>query len=49
MLLILIKPITNPWQKATKILPGREDAEDNIRRLAEQLDKKMNPAEKPKL
>ncbi|NQT01467.1 MAG: M48 family metalloprotease [Planctomycetes bacterium] len=43
MLLILVKPITNPQQKATKILPGQEDSEEHIKRLAEQLDKKINP------
>lgn len=41
MLLILIKPIINPQQKATKVLPGKEDSEEDIRRLAEQLDKKI--------
>jgi general secretion pathway protein D len=41
MLLILIKPIINPEQKATKILPGQEDSEEHIRRLAKQLDKKI--------
>ncbi|MHC4532651.1 MAG: hypothetical protein ACYS6K_01750, partial [Planctomycetota bacterium] len=49
MLLILVKPITNPQQKATKIRPGQEASEEHIRRLAEQLDKKINPLGKPKL
>jgi len=41
MLLILVKPITNPRQKAANVLPGREDSEEHIRRLAEQLEKKL--------
>ncbi len=48
MLLILVKPITNPQQKATKLRPGQEDSEEHIRRLAEQLDKKINPPGKPR-
>ncbi|MHC4241158.1 MAG: secretin N-terminal domain-containing protein [Planctomycetota bacterium] len=43
MLLILVKPVINPEQKATKILPGQKDSEEHIIRLAEQLDKKINP------
>ncbi len=42
MLLILVKPITNPQQKATKILPGQEDAEEHIKSLTRQLEKKLN-------
>jgi prepilin-type processing-associated H-X9-DG protein len=41
MLLMLVKPITNPHQKATKVLPGQEDSEEEIGRLAKQLDKKL--------
>ena len=41
MLLVLVKPITNPQQKAAKILPGQEDSEGQIKRLTEQLDKKI--------
>ena len=48
MLLILVKPITNPQQKASKIRPGQKDSEEHIKRLAEQLDKKINPPGKPK-
>jgi type II secretory pathway component GspD/PulD (secretin)/beta-lactamase regulating signal transducer with metallopeptidase domain len=48
MLLILVKPIINPQQKATKIRPGQESSEAHIKRLAEQLDKKINPLNKPK-
>ena len=47
MLLILVKPVTNPQQKATKILPGQEDSEEHIKGLAEQLEKKINPPGKP--
>ena len=47
MLLILVKPITNPQQKATKIRPGQEDSEEHIKRLAEQLDKKINTPASP--
>ncbi|MCP4611928.1 MAG: M48 family metalloprotease [Planctomycetes bacterium] len=43
MLLILIKPVINPEQKATKRLPIQEVSEEHIKRLAEQLDKKINP------
>ena len=39
MLLILIKPIINPKQKATMI----QEDEEQIRSLAEKLDKKINP------
>ena len=48
MLLILVKPVINPEQKATKIRPGQEVSEEHIKRLAEQLDKKINPPGKPK-
>jgi hypothetical protein len=48
MLLILVKPVTNPQQKATKIRPGQEASEEHIKRLAEQLDKKINPSGKPR-
>ena len=48
MLLIMVKPITNPQQKATKIRPGQEVSEEHIKRLAEQLDKKINPPGKHK-
>jgi type II secretory pathway component GspD/PulD (secretin) len=47
MLLILVKPVPNPQQKATKILPGQEDSEEHIKGLAEQLEKKINPPGKP--
>ena len=43
MLLILVKPIINPQQKAGKILPGQEDSEEHIKSLANQLEKKLNP------
>jgi type II secretory pathway component GspD/PulD (secretin) len=48
MLLILVKPIINPEQKATKIRPGQEGSEEHIKRLAEQLDKKINPPTRPR-
>ncbi len=48
ILLILIKPIINPRQKASKILPGQEDAEEHIKSLASQLEKKLNPPAEPK-
>jgi len=43
ILLILVKPIINPQQKAKKILPGQEDSEEHIKHLANQLEKKLNP------
>jgi len=36
-LLILVKPIINPQQKAKKILPGEADSEEHIKSLARQL------------
>jgi prepilin-type processing-associated H-X9-DG protein len=48
MLLILVKPIINPQQKASKILPGEEDSEEHIKSLARQLEKKLNPPAEPK-
>jgi len=48
MLLILVKPVINPQQKATKIRPGQEVSEEHIKRLAEQLDKKINHPAKPR-
>ncbi len=46
MLLILVKPIINPQQKASKILRGEADSEEHIKSLARQLEKKLNsPAE----
>jgi type II secretory pathway component GspD/PulD (secretin) len=48
MLLILVKPVINPEQKATKIRPGQEVSEQHIKRLAEQLDKKINPPGRPR-
>jgi len=43
MLLILVKPIITPQQKARKILRGQEDSEEHIKSLARQLEKKLNP------
>jgi len=43
ILLILVKPIINPQQKAKKILPGQADSEEHIKSLANQLEKKLNP------
>ncbi|MFB0552622.1 MAG: M56 family metallopeptidase [Phycisphaerae bacterium] len=43
ILLILVKPVINPQQKARKILPGQEDSEEHIKSLANQLEKKLNP------
>jgi len=43
MLLILVKPIINPQQKASKILRGEEDSEEHIKSLVRQLEKKLNP------
>ncbi len=48
VLLILVKPIINPQQKASKILPGQEDSEGHIKSLANQLEKKLNPPAEPK-
>ncbi|HUU20799.1 MAG TPA: M56 family metallopeptidase [Sedimentisphaerales bacterium] len=48
ILLILVKPIINPQQKASKILPGQEDSEEHIKSLASQLEKKLNPPAEPK-
>ena len=48
MLLILVKPIINPQQKASKILPGQEDAEEHIKHLGRLLEKKLNPPAEPK-
>jgi Flp pilus assembly secretin CpaC len=48
ILLVLVKTVLNPQQKATKILPGQKDSEEHIRRLAEQLEKKLNRPDKPK-
>jgi len=42
VLLILVKPIINPQQKASKILPGQADSEEHIKHLANQLEKKLN-------
>jgi hypothetical protein len=39
--LILVKPIINPQQKASKILPGQADSEEHIKSLARQLEKKL--------
>lgn len=41
ILLILVKPIINPQQKASKILPGQADSEEHIKSLARQLEKKL--------
>jgi len=48
ILLILVKPIINPQQKASKILPGQEDSEEHIKSLASQLEKKLTPPAEPK-
>ena len=48
MLLILVKPIINPQQKASKILRGQADSEEHIKSLARQLEKKLNPPAEPK-
>ncbi len=48
MLLILVKPIINPQQKARKILPGEADSEEHIKSLARQLEKKLKRHDKPK-
>ncbi|GAI67615.1 unnamed protein product, partial [marine sediment metagenome] len=48
MLLILVKPIINPQQKASKILRGEADSEEHIKSLARQLEKKLNPPAEPK-
>ncbi|MCH7556102.1 MAG: M48 family metalloprotease [Planctomycetes bacterium] len=48
MLLILVKPIINPQQKASKILRGQEDSEEHIKSLARQLEKKLKRHDKPK-
>jgi len=48
MLLILVKTIINPQQKASKILPGQEDAEEHIKHLGKLLEKKLNPLAEPK-
>jgi hypothetical protein len=48
MLLILVKPIINPQQKASKILPGEADSEEHIKSLARQLEKKLNHPAEPK-
>jgi type II secretory pathway component GspD/PulD (secretin) len=42
MLLILVKPIINPQQKAKKILRGETDSEELIKSLARQLEKSSN-------
>ncbi|MBC8471711.1 MAG: M48 family metalloprotease [Planctomycetes bacterium] len=47
MLLIMLKPVINPQQKAAKVRPGREVSEEQIKRLAEQLDKKINTPASP--
>ncbi|GAI96942.1 unnamed protein product, partial [marine sediment metagenome] len=48
MLLILVKPIINPQQKASKILRGEADSEEHIKSLARQLEKKLNRSSEPK-
>ncbi len=48
MLLVLVKPIINPQQKARKILRGQEDSEEHIKSLARQLEKKLNRPAEPK-
>ncbi len=47
-LLILVKPVINPQQKATKILPGQEDSEEHIKSLARRLETKLNRSAGPK-
>jgi len=42
MLLILLKPVINPQQKASKILPGQEDSEEHIKNLGRLLERKLN-------
>jgi hypothetical protein len=42
ILLILVKPIINPQQKARKILPGQADSEEHIQSLASRLEEKLN-------
>jgi len=48
ILLILVRPTINPQQKASKILPGQEDAEEHIKHLGRLLEKKLNPPAEPK-
>ena len=48
MLLILVKPVINPQQKARKILPGQADSEEHIKSLGRLLEKKLNPPDEPK-
>ena len=48
MLLILVKPIINPQQKASKILRGQADSEELIKSLARQLEKKLKRLAEPK-
>ncbi len=48
MLLILVKPVINPQQKATKLRPGQKDSEEHIKSLGRLLEKKLNPPAEPK-
>jgi len=49
MLLILVKPIINPQQKASKILRGEADSEEHIKSLARQLEKKLKHSAEQRL
>ena len=48
MLLILVKLIINPQQKASKILRGQADSEKHIKSLGRLLEKKLNRLAEPK-
>ena len=43
MLLLLVKPIINPPQKAEKIQHAQADSEEHIKHLGRLLEKKLNP------
>ena len=48
ILLVLVKPIINPQQKASKILPGQEDSEEHIKHLGRLLEKKLKRSVEPR-